>query len=44
MALGGRVAVNLTPTVSHLVALDGADTDIRYAEPLTCCGWIPRPC
>lgn len=32
MALGGRVAVNLTPTVSHLVALDTADTDIRYAR------------
>ena len=44
MALGGRVAVNLTPTVSHLVALDAADTDIRYArtndllrlDPTTC--------
>ena len=30
MAHGGRVAVNLTPTVSHLIALGAADTDIRY--------------
>lgn len=30
MARGGRVAVSLTPTVSHLVALGAADTDIRY--------------
>ncbi|HZM65493.1 MAG TPA: TerD family protein [Nakamurella sp.] len=32
MARGGRVAVNLTPTVSHLIVLDAADTDIRYAR------------
>lgn len=32
MAHGGRVAVNLTPTVSHLVALGAADTDIRYTR------------
>jgi hypothetical protein len=32
MARGGRVAVNLTHTVSHLVALDAADTDPRYAR------------
>ena len=30
MAHGGRVAVNLTPAVSHLIVLGVADTDIRY--------------
>jgi histidine kinase/DNA gyrase B/HSP90-like ATPase len=35
MAHGGRVAVNLTPTVSHLIAMGAADTGGRVAVTLS---------